>query len=184
LDNEVHAHRKLFVSFYIDRIPGRLNRLGSSPAESNHSSYCSRIGHKCSEEPAVAVKEMITRQNDILKERNLYMADYKLCSKALAQTEKVEAIKKAYLSLCQWAFPLWFQEWEQSISYEVEEMEDDGAFARSVHQRGTREESSRVIVTQGEPCDCSCKVAYGIQCHHDLAINGVFDFGKFIDPER
>jgi hypothetical protein len=23
-----------------------------------------------------------------------------------------------------------------------------------------------VIVTQGEPCDCHSKVAYGIQCHH------------------
>jgi hypothetical protein len=41
-----------------------------------------------------------------------------------------------------------------------------------------------VIVTQGEPCDCSSKVAYGIQCRHDLAINRVFDFAKFRDPER
>jgi hypothetical protein len=49
----------------------------------------------------LAVKDMITRQNDILKERNLYMVDYKFCSKALAQTEKVEGIRKAHLSLCQ-----------------------------------------------------------------------------------
>ena len=38
LDNEVHAHRKSFVTYYIDIIPGWLNRPGSSPAESNHSS--------------------------------------------------------------------------------------------------------------------------------------------------
>jgi hypothetical protein len=85
LDNEVHAHRKSLVAYYIDRIPGRLNRLGSSPAESNHSSYCLRIGPECAEEPAVAVKEMIIRQNDILKERNLYLSDYKFCSMAQAQ---------------------------------------------------------------------------------------------------
>ena len=41
-----------------------------------------------------------------------------------------------------------------------------------------------MIVAEGEPCDCSSKVAYGIQCRHDLAINRVFDFGKFKDPER
>jgi hypothetical protein len=184
LDNEVHAHRKLFVSFYIDRIPGRLNRLGSSPAESNHSSYVFRIGPECSEEPAVAVKDMITRQNDILKERNMYLADYKFRSRALAQKDKVHAIRKARLSLCQWGFTLWFQEWEQSSNYQVEEMEHGGAESHSVHRKGTGEESKRVIVTHGDPCGCSCKVAYGIQCRHDLAINGAFDFGKFIDPER
>jgi hypothetical protein len=31
LDNEVHAHRKSLVAYYIDIIPGRLNILGSSP---------------------------------------------------------------------------------------------------------------------------------------------------------
>jgi hypothetical protein len=70
---------------------------------------------------------MITRQNDILKERNMYLADYKFRSRALAQTEKVDAIRKARLSLCQWGFTLWFQEWEQSLSYEVKEMEHTGA---------------------------------------------------------
>jgi hypothetical protein len=59
----------------------------------------------------------------------MYLADYKFCWRALIQTEKVEAIrKKAHLSLCQWCFTLWFQEcWEQSLSYEVEEMEHSGA---------------------------------------------------------
>jgi hypothetical protein len=42
LDHEVvHAQRKSFVTYYVDRIPGSLNRLGSSPAESNHSFYYS-----------------------------------------------------------------------------------------------------------------------------------------------
>ena len=41
LDNEVHAPRKSSVTYYIERIPGRLKRLGPSPAESDHSSYCS-----------------------------------------------------------------------------------------------------------------------------------------------
>jgi hypothetical protein len=102
------------------------------------------------------------------------------------KTEKVEAIRNSCLSLCQWGFTLWFQEWEQeSSSYEVEEMEHGGrVFTCSVHRKGTREESNRVIVTQGEPCDCDFKVAYGIQCCHDLAINGVFDIEKLRDPER
>jgi hypothetical protein len=126
---------------------------------------------------------MITRQNDILKEWNLYLVDYKFHTRALAQTDKVEAIRKARLSLNQWGFTLWFQEWEQSSSYEVEEMEHNGAFAHYVHRVGTSGESSRVIVTQGEPCDCSSKFSYGIQCRHDLAINPVFDSGKFKDPE-
>jgi hypothetical protein len=95
---------------------------------------------------------MITRQNDILKERNMYIVDFKFCSRALTQTDKVCAIRKARLSLCQWGFTLWFQEWEQSSSYQVEEMEHSGANARSVHQKVMREESNRVIVTQGEPC--------------------------------
>ena len=103
----------------------------------------------------------------------MYLADYKLRSRALAQTEKVEAIRNAHLSLCQWGFTLWFQKWEQSLSYEVEEMEHSGAFSCSVHRKGTREDSSQVIVTQGEQCDCTSKGANDIQCHHDLAINGI-----------
>ena len=63
-------------------------------------------------------------------------------------------------------------------------MEHNGAFAHSVHRVGSREESSRVIVPQGVQCDCSSKFSYGIQCRHDLAINLVFDLGKFKDPER
>ncbi len=95
------------------------------------------------QEPAVAVKDMITRQNDILKERNMYLADYKFRSRAFAKTEKVEAIRNARLSLCQWGFTLWFQEWDQSSSYEVKEMEHSGgAVTYSVHRKGTREESA------------------------------------------
>jgi hypothetical protein len=89
LDKEVHAHIKSFVAYYIDRIPGRLNRLRSSPAESNHSSHCSQIGPECAEEPAVSVKEMIIRQNDILKERNLYLSDFKFHPMAQARKEQV-----------------------------------------------------------------------------------------------
>jgi hypothetical protein len=37
---------------------------------------------------------------------------------------------------------------------------------------------------KGESCDGSSKVAYGIQCRHDSAINGVFNFEKIRDPER
>jgi hypothetical protein len=58
------------------------------------------------------------------------MADCKFCSRALAQTEKVEAIRKAHnLSLCQWGFTLWFQEWKKSSSYEVEKMGHNGVFS-------------------------------------------------------
>jgi hypothetical protein len=47
----------------------------------------------------VAVKEMIIRQNDILKERNLYLSDYKFRSMAQAQKEPVQAVRTARLFL-------------------------------------------------------------------------------------
>jgi hypothetical protein len=97
------------VAYYIDRIPGRLNRPKCSPAESNHSSYCLQIGPECAEEPAAAVKEMIIIQNDILKERNLYLSDYKFCSIAQARKEQVQAVRTARLFLDEWGFTLWFK---------------------------------------------------------------------------
>jgi hypothetical protein len=56
--------------------------------------------------------------------------------------------------------------------------------AHCVHRKGTREESSRVLITDSVPCNCVFKVSYGIQYCHDLAINGVFDLCKFSNPER
>jgi hypothetical protein len=56
--------------------------------------------------------------------------------------------------------------------------------AHRVHRKGTREDSSRVLITDFVPCNCAFEVSYGIQCCHDLAINGVFDLCKFSNPER
>ncbi len=63
----------------------------------------------------MAVKEMIIRQNDILKERNLYLSDYKFCSMAQARKEQVEAIRTARLFLGEWGFTLSFKAWEQLL---------------------------------------------------------------------
>jgi hypothetical protein len=158
----------------------------SSPAESNHSSYCSQIGPECAEEPAVAVKQMIIRQNDILKERNIYLSDYKFCLMAQSRREQVGAVRTAHLFLGESGFTIWFKEWEQSSNYKVEEIEHNRAMvAHSVHRKGTREELSRVLITHLVPCSCACKVSYRIQQYcHDLAINGVFNLGKFSNPER
>jgi hypothetical protein len=140
---------------------------------------------ECAEESAVAVKEMIIRQNDILKERNLYLSDYKFHLMAQVRKEQVEqAVRTACLFLGEWGFTQLFKQWEQSLNYEVEEIEHNGAMAHSVHRKGTTEESSRVLITDSMPCSCVYKVSYGIQCCHDLAINGVFDLGKFSNPER
>jgi hypothetical protein len=143
----------------------------------------------------MAVKEMIIRQNDILKERNLYLSDYKFRLMAhrnlylsdykfrlmaQARKEQVQAVRTARLFLCEWGFTLWFKQWAQSSNYEVEETERNGEVAHCVHRKGTREESRRVLITDLVPCNCAFKVSYGIQCCHDLAINGVFDFANSV----
>jgi hypothetical protein len=69
----------------------------------------------------VAVKEIIIRQYDILKERNLCLSDYKFRLMAQAQNEPVQAVRTACLFLGEWGFTLWFKQWEQSSDYEVEE---------------------------------------------------------------
>jgi hypothetical protein len=94
---------------------------------------------------------MIIRQHDILKERNLYLADYKFRSMAQTRKEQAEAVRTAHLFLGEWAFTLWFKEWEQSSTYKVEESEQNGAMAHSVHRKGTREEPRRVLTTHLEP---------------------------------
>jgi hypothetical protein len=127
---------------------------------------------------------MIIRQNDILKERNLYLSDYKFCPMAQAREEQVQAVRTARLFLSEWGFTLWFTQWEQSSNYKVGETERNVEVAHFVHMKGTREESSRVLITDLVPCNCAFKVSYGIQCCHDWAINGVFDLCKFSNPER
>jgi hypothetical protein len=71
----------------------------------------------------VAVKEMITRHNDNLKERDLYLSDYKLCLMVQARKEQVQAVRTAHLFLGEWSVTLWSKEWEQSSKHEVEEIE-------------------------------------------------------------
>jgi hypothetical protein len=101
-----------------------------------------------------AVKEMIIRQNDILKERNLYLSDFKFRSMAQARKEQVEAVlRTAHLILGECGFTQkWFKEWEQSLNYEVEKIEHNGAKAHYVHRVEIREESSRVLITHMQLC--------------------------------
>ena len=87
----------------------------------------------------MAVKEMIIRQNDILKERNLYLSDYKFRLMAQARKEQVQAVRTACLFLGEWGFTLWLEQWEQSSNYEVEETESNGEVAHNVHRKGTSE---------------------------------------------
>ena len=122
----------------------------------------------------MSVKEMIIRQNDILKERNLYLSDYKFCSMAQDRKEQVQAVRTTRLFLGDRGSTLWLEQWEQSSNYEVEETERNGEVAHCVHRKETTEESSRVQITALVLCNCAFKVSYGITCCHHLAINGSF----------
>ena len=76
LENEVHAHRKHFVDFWIKQYPNHLDGVGDQCAEANHSSYCNMISFGSYVHPAEQIVKCMERSKDIAAERNFKRYKY------------------------------------------------------------------------------------------------------------
>ena len=151
--------------------------VGSSPAESNHSSYCARIGRVSIVEPAAAVQQCIQHQIDISKEYSADLSRYHLTSRAKASLLKGSSDvpnKAALLALSSWGFELWEQVSSQSHFYstEVSEEEHDGEKVFLVFRNRSQSSSPRTVTKSGSKrCNCEYRVAYNIQCPHETCVS-------------
>jgi hypothetical protein len=162
---------------------GNLYRHGDSPAESNHASFVIRIGKQSSVEPAEAIKNMLDRQIDLVKERSGRVAKYVLHVLAVGRTLTSQQDKLALNWLCKEGYELWksTSKWpEYKIAKCASNPEE-----RLVSHPATDKAPYLICVTCVEGttcisefgrCNCQERTAYLHQCKHERAVlNGRFD---------
>ena len=73
----IHVARKRFARYSVRATPCNEQRLGSSIAEANHSSYVARIGGGSWDDPATQVKDCIVRMQELSNKRASFRDQYR-----------------------------------------------------------------------------------------------------------
>jgi hypothetical protein len=101
LDVNIHEHRHQFVRAFVEEYSFNLEREGSSPAESNHSSYVARIGPVSVEEPTKMVEQTLLRHSEICCERNEEIfCYYSECIAEVQLNNSIDPQDRAALLFC------------------------------------------------------------------------------------
>jgi hypothetical protein len=168
-----HWLSRISLTYY----SGNLYRHGDSPAEANHSSYVIRIGKQSAVEPAEAIKHMIGRQIDIIKERLAKVAKHVLTVLATEQLLSNEEDKLALRWLCMEGFALWSKT-SSWTKYKVTLSTNDPnqmqvSFPdsdKAPYLIGTTCFEGTTVISESGRCSCQDRTAYLHQCRHERAV--------------
>jgi len=152
-----------------------LGRRGSSHAEQNHSSWLSRIGFGVTLDPEELLCLCLERQADLAKELNYSLAKEDLLLHAKKFRSVDDALKCCSHEQSTWAAEIFSKEWEQSLHYECDQLEDKSWLV-------SRDSSARCVILQNESPICSDSVEHGVQsceirtmyqcmCRHEIAVS-------------
>jgi hypothetical protein len=156
---------------------GNLYRHGDSPAESNHASFVIRIGKQSAVEPAEAIKNMLCRQKDLVKERSQQVVKYVLNVLSLGRTLTNQQDKLALNWLCMEGYELWKNtyKWPQYKIATSATNPDERLVSHPESDKApyvicvTCVEGTMCISDMGR-CNCTERTAYLHQCKHERAV--------------
>lgn len=166
----IAGNRHLYAKYVIKSCEGTLGRVGSAPAEQNHSSIVAHLGGAIYEDPAVEIKKLLVRQRNLLSKRNEDLAIYHFQIPAdIAKSAKIRndpELLAAKRALGQVSFKLWEQQQQLSKLYTVSV--DGTTGTRTYTNRNHSKERS---VPAGNRCNCAERVQHLFQCRHEIAEN-------------
>ena len=156
-----------------------MNLVGSSPAESNHSSY----NHFMGEKPNLSIVQNIEK----LFER------FKMKSSCRSNAENNKGVRRenykaidytrprkndhilAYKTLSTYAFTNFYDKWE---NYNLKSELDDNNFYHVWHSKydwNDRMKSPQYVTFEkGTRCPCTNRVSYEVQCEHEICVDAAF----------
>jgi hypothetical protein len=174
-DQVIHAARKRFTRYSVHTTPCNEGRLGSSIAESNHSSYVARIGGGSWDDPATQVKECILRMQELSNKRASLRDQYRRQAAATSHTTHDKTLARMIIKLSTLGFKVCKEEYKKSSDYYCCcSSPNNDPEQKEVRRTGESPHSSRII--NGKTCSCNVFVAYQVQCRHLFAFHG----GKFM----
>jgi hypothetical protein len=176
IDHWVKDH-KFWAKYKMLQWKATLGRMGSSPAESNHSSVLNHLGLNF-EKPEEQIKSLLQRNM-----RMLGLANQELASRYMGfQGEKVKWKNKnmpedikAKFELTPWAEELWKEEWLASKDWMKEVA---GNCVKIWHRLSPQRVESYVLPDKCKTCVASKH--FLIQCRHNICLSdGKFDSSSF-----
>jgi hypothetical protein len=169
-----------YAGWFLKNIEGNLDLHGSVPAEQNHSSVAAHLGRGGSWSVAEQVTKLLDRQTHLTtkrrqNEQKAYVVAVKYKSKYCDQDGYDDEIAKRQLSTYAYA-NLFHIEFRRSKRLQF-----------SVHENLTlvwpigklQDCEELVTITQGLRCSCLRRLAFNIQCRHELCRDGKLDMEKY-----
>ena len=168
-NNIVHAARDRYARYSVRTTPYNEELLGSSVAESNHSSYVARIGGGSWDDPATQVKDCILRMSELSNKRASQRDQYRRQSYANSHTASDETVAIMLVKLSKRGFKICEEEYRKSQEYYYL-MVNPHDTSREIKWHGTTSlKPPRVI--DGRHCSCHTFIAYQVQCRHLFAFH-------------
>ncbi|KAI2490149.1 hypothetical protein MHU86_24427 [Fragilaria crotonensis] len=167
-NNVIHVARRRFARYSVNAIPCNEERLGSSIAEANHSSYVARIGGGSWDDPAMQVKDCILRMQELANKRASIRDQYRRQSAASSHTTCDKTLALMLVKLSKRGFKICKEEYKKSSGYCS--LLSGGGEQKEVRRIGDSSQRARLV--NGSKCSCNVFVAYQIQCRHLFAFHG------------
>ena len=184
----INQNRKRYAGYIRQSINGHLGLMGSSSAESNHSSIVARIGPGGVFSIAEYISQLVTRASDQAR------ANYEKASKhrqmirhfksAEVVPEHADMDKSAFETLSQYAYHELFRgSLEKYKVHSATHSQWDPQFVfvhpTTVNVSGMtlqegREHPRVMVMSASGMCTCAQKVAVGMQCFHELVVTKQF----------
>ncbi|KAI2489562.1 hypothetical protein MHU86_25031 [Fragilaria crotonensis] len=168
-NNVIHVARRRFARYSVNAIPCNEERLGSSIAEANHSSYVARIGGGSWDDPAMQVKDCILRMQELANKRASIRDQYRRQSAASSHTTCDKTLALMLVKLSKRGFKICKEEYKKSSGYYCSLLSGGGE-QKEVRRIGDSSQRARLV--NGSKCSCNVFVAYQIQCRHLFAFHG------------
>ena len=165
----IHVARKQFARYSVHATPCNEGHLGSSIAESSHSSYIAQIGGGSWDNPATQVKDCILRMQALSNKRASFRDQYSQQTAASSHTTRDKTVAHMLVKLSKRGFMICEEECKKSTEYFCSSALIDGPEQKEERRIGATSHSARL--TNGKNCSCNVFVAYQVQCQHLFAFH-------------
>jgi hypothetical protein len=177
---QIYNNPSHFAGWFLRNVEGNLLLNGSVPAEQNHSSVAAHLGAGASWSVVEQVERLLTRNTHTtskrrLKESSAYVASLKY--KSRLQNQAAGDDEEAKKQLSQYAYSdLFLVEFKSSRRLQYLSHED----VIYVWPNGKPQHcEGQVIINSRQRCTCKRRMAFNVQCRHELCIDGKLDLAKY-----
>jgi hypothetical protein len=171
-------------------LPGHMTIMGSNAAEQNHSSVVARIGGGGLHALSDHIKCLLVRQSDIAREVSTKRAKHQMMQKTFSSkfsnTGQCAIDTSAFKTLSQFGYNELFKPirriaFRSTVTrregYKL--VHDQHFDASSLSSSAAKTSKDVRLILNGKPCSCWRKIAWLVQCEHELTIDNKFDPSKY-----